>query len=135
MTLTLLDGRSSTVIEPVSSLVATDGSGQFGLLPGHAELITMLEPGLLRYRTTPDADWTYSACTGGLLYCLPAAGRTAVRIVSRRFLQGAAPEDLQVQLDQLLESERTLRLSLQDSIEHLDLSFYKRMQQLAQTGS
>lgn len=132
ITLTLLDGRSSTRIEQVTSLVAQDASGQFGILPGHVALVTVLEPGLFRYRTGTDQTWSYGASAGGLLHCVPDGGTTQVRIVSRRFLLGDEPETLQAQLDDMLANERTLRLSTRDNVGQLDQAFYKRMQQLAQ---
>jgi len=134
LALTLLDGTSSLRIDEVTSIVAADASGEFGLLPGHAELVTVLEPGLFRYRTAQQAAWSFGACVGGLLSCTLTPGRgTQVSIVSRRFLRGEEPEVLQTQLDDLLEREGMLRLSTRESREQLDLAFYKRMQQLAQT--
>ncbi len=132
--LILLDGMSSTRIEDVTSIVASDASGQFGLLPGHDALVTVLEPGLFRYRQARKAGWSFGACVGGLLRCSPTAAReTEVCIVSRRFLHGDQPEVLQSQLDELLEREGMLRVSTRVSRERLDLAFYKRMQQLSQT--
>jgi F-type H+-transporting ATPase subunit epsilon len=132
LALTLLDGSSSVRIDDVSSIVAADASGQFGLLPGHVAMVTVLEPGLFRYRVAGSSQWWYGACVGGLLSCVMAGGANDVRIVSRRFLQGEDPEALQAQLDRLLQRESTLRLSTSESRAGLDLAFYKRMQQLAQ---
>lgn len=134
ITLILLDGRASTPLARVTSLIAQDASGQFGILPGHVDLVTVLEPGLFRYRTASGTAWSYGASSGGLLYCERAAGLTQVRIVSRRFLLGDEPEALQTQLDDILRDERTLCISTRDSVAQLDQAFYKRMQQLAQMG-
>lgn len=134
ISLILLDGTSSLYIEDVTSIVAVDASGQFGLLPGHDALVTVLEPGLFRYRKARNSNWFFGACVGGLLSCSPTPQRrTQVRIVSRRFLHGDEPELLQTQLDELLEREGMLRVSTRESRERLDLAFYKRMQQLSQT--
>jgi len=133
MTLTLLDGARILRIDDVASIVAADASGEFGLQPGHAELVTMLEPGLFRYRTSSQAEWTFGACLGGLASCAPVAGHTDVRIVSSRILHGGQPEALQVQLDQALQRESSLRLSTRESHLQLDLALLRRLQQLAQT--
>jgi F-type H+-transporting ATPase subunit epsilon len=134
LSLILLDGTSRTLIENVTSIVAADASGQFGLLPGHDALVTVLEPGLFRYRQVHKTDWSYGACVGGLLSCTATPDRRIeVCVVSRRFLRGDEPEVLQTQLDQLLEREGMLRVSTRESRERLDLAFYKRMQQLSQT--
>lgn len=144
LTLDLLDGKSAIRLTDVSSLVASDASGQFGIWPGHAALVTVLEPGLFRYRQAGSDHWRHGACTGGLLHCLSQApgepqsetpDQTLVRVVSRRFILGELPEALQTQLEALLAQERNLRLSTLDKVSKLDLAFYKRMQQLAQTAS
>jgi F-type H+-transporting ATPase subunit epsilon len=133
LTLILLDGRSSTRVDDVVSFVGADASGQFGVLPGHVAMLTVLEPGLFRYRTTHASAWTWGACLGGLLSCAMDARRDDVSIVSRRFLQGDEPEALQTQLDQLLQREGALRLGTRESQARIDFAFYKRMQELAQT--
>lgn len=134
LTLILLDGKSSVRMDDVTSIVAADASGQFGLLPGHLALVTVLEPGLFRYCRSQHSAWAFGACVGGLLMCEKAADHgTQVRVVSRRFLQGDEPEALQTQLDELLERESVLRLSTRESREQLDLALYRRMQQLSET--
>ena len=132
ITLMLLDGRTTTCMERVTSLIAQDASGQFGILPGHAALVTVLEPGLFRYRMATGTVWSYGASAGGLLHCKREIAATRVRIVSRRFLLGDEPEALQTQLDELLAAQRTLRMSTRDRVRQLDQAFYKRLQQLAQ---
>lgn len=136
MSLQLLDGRAAVRIDDATSLVAADASGQFGILPGHAPLVTVLEPGLFRYRRLGAPDWVFGACAGGLLSCARGAtAGTEVRIVSRRFLQSAQPEALQQALARLLAREGALRLSTRESRGQLDLALYRRMQELAETGS
>ncbi len=131
LALNLLDGWRAIRIDGVSSVVAADARGQFGLLPGHEAFVTVLEPGLFRYRVG-SGGWDWGACVGGLLSCALGNARNEVCIVSRRFLQGERPEALQEQLDALLQRERSLRVSTRESRERLDVAFYKRMQQLAQ---
>lgn len=135
-TLMLLDGRCIDRIAEVTSLVAEDASGQFGIEAGHEALITVLEPGLFRYRIATGDAWTYAACVGGLLSCARADdGGSDVRIVSSRFIRNASPEALQSSLDDLLARESNLRMSTRESQLRLDLALYKKMQQLAQTAS
>jgi F-type H+-transporting ATPase subunit epsilon len=131
--LVLLDGQQVVRIDDVVSLVAEDASGQFGVQPGHAAMLTVLEPGLFRYRRSGQPQWTYGASVGGLLSCMAETSRSEVRIVSRRFLQGAQAESLQAQLDELLQRESSLRLTSREGQARVDLAFYKRIQELAQT--
>ena len=132
LTLKLLDGTRIDRIDDVTSIVAADATGQFGLQPGHAEFVTVLEPGLFRYRTASEPAWVFGACVGGLLSCVPAAGRTDVCIVSGRILHGGEPEVLQSRLDEMLRREGSLRVSTRESEVRLDLALYKRLQLLTQ---
>lgn len=133
LTMRWLDGRGDTKVDQVVSLVAADASGQFGLLPGHEDFITVVEPGLFRYRQADEAQWRHAACAGGLLMCQTLQGATEVRMVSRRFLSGDTPEALQQTLSSMLSEEETLRLSTQDNLEQIDLALYKRLQELARS--
>jgi F-type H+-transporting ATPase subunit epsilon len=132
LTLLLLDGKSSVCIDGLASIVAQDASGQFGLLPGHQALLTLLEPGLFRFRRPGQADWTFGACVGGMLHATRRDGQIEVRVVSRRFLLDAEPEALQMRLDEILQSEQTLRQRSHENRAQLDIAFRKRIQQLSE---
>lgn len=131
LTMTLLEGHRTVAFDDVISLVASDATGQFGIAPGHADFVTVVEPGMFRYRRASTRDWTYAAGLGGLFACERAAAGTVVRIVSGRFLFGDQPEALQAQLDALLEREHALLLSTRESRTQLDLALVRRLQQLA----
>jgi len=45
----------------VAAVRAEDQSGSFGILPGHADLLTVLVPSVLRWRTT---EWRCALCFG-----------------------------------------------------------------------
>lgn len=130
--LALLDGHRAVSFEDVTSLMASDATGQFGIWPGHADFVTVIEPGLFRYRRLSGSDWTYAASLGGLLACERSAIATAVRIVSGRFLFGDQPEALQSELDDLLTREHALRVSTREGRMRLDLALVRRLQQLAE---
>lgn len=50
----------------VASVRAEDASGSFGILPGHADFLTVLGPSVLRWRGA-DKVWRYCALRGGVL--------------------------------------------------------------------
>jgi len=52
-------------VESVERIRATDATGDFGVHPGHVDLVTILEPSVLDY-TTGGAT-TYVAVSGGVL--------------------------------------------------------------------
>jgi len=66
-TLQLQDATRTRRIEGVSSFVGEDASGSFGILAGHARLMTSLVLGLARFHVG-DAPWQYLALPGALLY-------------------------------------------------------------------
>jgi len=54
-------------IEHVTSFVGEDDSGSFGILAGHARMMTVLGFGLARFRAGDD-DWQFVAMPGALVY-------------------------------------------------------------------
>lgn len=77
-TLQLQSATQFERIEGVASFVGEDASGAFGILTGHARMLTALVFGLARYRVGAD-PWTFLAQTTyigtlGLLFIVPVAG-------------------------------------------------------------
>jgi len=66
-TLRLQDATRSEQISGVTSFVGEDDSGSFGILPGHARMMTSLIMGLARFRIGDDT-WKYLAVPGAVLY-------------------------------------------------------------------
>lgn len=52
--------------DDIAAMRAEDASGSFGLLPGHADLLTVLEPSVLRWRDG-DGMLRYCAHSGGVM--------------------------------------------------------------------
>lgn len=129
--LTLLDGTTAVRVDGVTSLVAADASGQFGIRSGHAPLVTVLEPGLLRYRVRQQG-WTSAACAGGLLRCSREGNAMQVQIVSRRFVRDEEPERLQERLNAMLAAENTLRVSTRDSRDRIEQALQDRLRRLGE---
>lgn len=50
----------------VASLRAEDASGDFGILPGHADFLTVIDAGVLRWRMD-SGPWRYCALRGGVM--------------------------------------------------------------------
>lgn len=66
-TLRLQDATHAEEIAGVTSFVGEDASGSFGILAGHARMITALVIGLARFRIGTEA-WRYLAVPGAVLY-------------------------------------------------------------------
>jgi F-type H+-transporting ATPase subunit epsilon len=65
-TVTLLDGRGAERFESITGFVAADASGSFGLLAGHAKMVSVLRYGLARFVDNA-GNWRYIALPGGVL--------------------------------------------------------------------
>lgn len=99
--------------EPVQSLRAEDDSGAFGILPGHAEFLTVLAVSVLSWRGA-DGRERYAAVRGGTLQVRDGE---RIDVTSREALLGEDLEQLQTrvlaQYRQEIEQERTARSDAQ----------------------
>jgi F-type H+-transporting ATPase subunit epsilon len=94
----------------VAALRAEDESGSFGILPGHADLLTVLVPSVLRWRTK-DGAAHFCAVRGAVLTV--SAGRE-VAVACREGVVGDALEALEAKVGerraQQREAERKARV-------------------------
>ena len=66
-TLRLQDATHTEDFGDVASFVGADESGSFGILAGHARMMTALTLGLSRFRIG-EQSWKYVATSSGLVY-------------------------------------------------------------------
>jgi F-type H+-transporting ATPase subunit epsilon len=94
----------------VLSLRAEDDSGGFGVLPGHADLLTVLPPSVVRWTPAGEAS-RYCALSGGVLR---VAGGKRVAIACRRGAIGgdlaALRAEVQAQRSAELDADRRARV-------------------------
>ncbi|MGC2204044.1 MAG: F0F1 ATP synthase subunit epsilon [Stellaceae bacterium] len=94
----------------VAAVRAEDESGSFGILPGHADLLTVLVPSVVRWRTT-DGSAHFCAVRGGVFAV--SAGRN-VAVATREGVVGDSLEDLEAKVRtvraQQLEADRKARV-------------------------
>jgi F-type H+-transporting ATPase subunit epsilon len=94
----------------VTAVRAEDQSGSFGILPGHADLLTVLVPSVLRWRTA-DGTAGFCAVRGGVFTV--SSGRN-VAVACREGVLGDALKDLETKVravrDQELEADRKARV-------------------------
>jgi len=108
-----------TVTTPSQILVASDNvvavraedqSGSFGILPGHADLLTVLVPSVLRWRTA-DSAARFCAVRGGVFTV--SSGRE-VAVACREGVVGDSLDDLEAKVRavraQELEADRKARV-------------------------
>lgn len=80
----------------VRSVRAMDESGSFGILPGHADLLTVLPASVVQWREDEDT-WRYCAVRGGVL---SVSGGDKVAIACRRGVLGADLKELEGEVRQ-----------------------------------
>jgi len=105
------EGLRLTIATPASLLVdagdvrllrAEDMSGAFGVLPGHADLLTVLPPSVVRWTKSGEAT-RYCALSGGVL---TVSGGDRVAIACRR---GTVGDDLAA-LEAAVAAQRSAEL-------------------------
>jgi len=79
-----------------------DPSGSFGVLPGHADLLTVLVPSVVRWRTA-DGAARFCAVRGGVFTV--SAGRN-VAVACREGIVGASLEDLEAKVHTVRARQR-----------------------------
>ncbi|MFZ5594016.1 MAG: F0F1 ATP synthase subunit epsilon [Pseudomonadota bacterium] len=116
-------------IESVVSFVGEDDSGSFGILAGHARMMTSLVFGLARFRTS-GAGWEFLALPGALLYFVG----NQLYVNTRRYLRDADYQRIAIQLqEQLLKEEATLH-DVKKSLRRLEEEMFKRLWRVQRGG-
>lgn len=109
-------------INGVTSFIAEDRSGSFGILAGHARMMTTLGLGLARFRAGESA-WKYLALTESVLYFCD----DTLTVATHRYLMG---EDYtlisQALQEQLLAEEEELQ-DIKQSLHQMDEALFKRL--------
>lgn len=85
----------------VASLRAADDSGSFGVLPGHADLMTVLPPSVVSWRREGDG-WRYCVLSGGVL---TVTGGARVDVACRRGALGDDLAKLKAEVERLRAAE------------------------------
>jgi F-type H+-transporting ATPase subunit epsilon len=125
ITLLLHSAVRSERVDDVSSFVGTDASGSFGIQPGRARMMTILDYGLSRFRIVEGA-WHYLACPGAVL----RFADDQLTVSTRRYLCDQDYERISALLaGQLAEEEDALR-SVKDNLQRLERELFRRLRQL-----
>ncbi|WP_174875879.1 F0F1 ATP synthase subunit epsilon [Vogesella oryzae] len=125
ITLYLNSAVRSECIAGVASFVGTDASGSFGIQPGRARFMTVLDYGLSRFRRQ-DGNWVYLACPGAVLHF--AADRLTLN--TRRYLYDADYRQISALLDGQLAAEESKLDSVKANLQQLEQALYQRLRQL-----
>lgn len=112
-------------IEGVVSFVGQDPTGHFGILPGRAPFLTLLEYGLSRYRTA-EGGWDYVACPGGVL----TFAHDALTLCTRRYLRDADFTRVSARLRGELAREEAHIQAVKANLQRLEQELFRRLRRL-----
>jgi len=116
-------------IEGVVSFIGEDDSGSFGILPGHARMMTVLRTGLARFRLGSE-DWQFLALPGAVMFFAD----NQLHVATRRYLRDADYDRISAALrEQLLSEEDALR-AIRQSMRRLEDEMLKRLWKLRRTA-
>jgi len=125
-TLILQDATHTERIEGVTSFVGEDKTGSFGVLAGHARMMTSLVFGMARFKLYND-QWRYLALPGALLYFI----NNELSLSTRRFLIDENYERMSHALqEQLLQEEEELH-AMKSSLQRMEDEVLKRMWEMS----
>ena len=128
-TLMIHDATQAEEISNVTSFVGEDTSGSFGILPGHARLISTLIVGLARFQITK-GKWQYLALPGAVLYF----HNNVLTISTRRyFIDDDFMRISQVLQQQLIVEEERLH-SIKESVHQMEKEVLKRLWEIGRKG-
>jgi F-type H+-transporting ATPase subunit epsilon len=124
-TLHLQDAVQYKRRDDVTSFVGRDGSGSFGILPGHAPFMTMLAMGLARFQSA-DGQWHYLALPGGLVYFVG----NQLYLSTRRYQEDTDYTRIASALEEQIRHEETALRGIKDSLRRLEEEMFKRLWRL-----
>lgn len=128
-TLMLRDATRAEQISGVSTFVGEDASGSFGLLAGHARLMTSLIPGLARFRVG-ESPWQYLALPGALLYF----DDDRLTLSTRHYLLDDDYSRISAAMQQQLLAEEEKLRTMKASLHHMEEEVLRRMWRLGRAG-
>jgi len=129
ITLHLDSAAQSARIDGVTSFVGADASGSFGIQPGRARFMTVLDYGLARFRDQ-NGTWTYLACPGAVLHHVGGD----LFISTRRYLLDTDFARISAQLAGQLAQEEAELHDIKQSLQQMEQELYRRLRQLDQGG-
>jgi F-type H+-transporting ATPase subunit epsilon len=105
--------------------VGEDASGNFGILPGHARMMTALAVGLARFRAG-DGEWHYLALPGGIL----SGGGDRFTLCTRRYLHDTDVSRMGALLAELHQAEEETLGGIKESLHRLEEEILRRLREI-----
>ena len=129
-TLRLQDATQSEEVVGVTSFVGEDASGSFGILAGHARMMTSLIIGLARFRIG-EGTWRYLALPGSVLYFHD----NVLTLSTRRYLLDNDYMRISQALQQQLLTEEEKLRTIKESLHHMEEEVLQRLWEMGRKGA
>lgn len=129
-TLRLQDATRAEHIAGVTSFVGEDASGSFGILAGHARMMTSLIIGLARFRVG-EGNFTYLAAPGAVLYF----NNNLLTLSTRHYLLDDDYMRISQALQQQLLAEEETLHTMKQSLHHMEEEVLKRLWEMGRKGA
>lgn len=120
--LALYDSYQSRTIDDVTSFVAEDASGSFGIQAGHLPIMTNLVFGLARFSTAVNR-WQYLALPGAILHFHD----NLLTLNTRRFLISQDYEQVKQALTDTLAAEEEQLAAMKRNLRNIESQILKRL--------
>ncbi|KPK30548.1 MAG: ATP synthase F0F1 subunit epsilon [Betaproteobacteria bacterium SG8_40] len=129
-TLQLQDATQSEEIAGVTSFSGEDASGSFGILAGHARMMTSLIVGLARFRVGEE-HWRYLALPGAVLYFHD----DKLTLSTRRYLLDDDHMRISQALQQQLLAEEDALKTIKHSLRQMEQEALKRLWEMGRRSA
>jgi len=129
-TLVLQDAAHTERIDNVTSFVGEDASGSFGILTGHARMMTSLVFGLARFRIGRN-PWQYLALPGAVLYFR----NNELSLSTRHYLIDDDYERISSALQKQFVDEETELQAMKKSLHQMEEQLLKRLWETTRKGA
>lgn len=129
-TLRLQDATRSEQIIGVTSFLGEDDSGSFGILAGHARMMTSLIIGLARFRIGEDT-WKYLAVPAAVLYFHDEE----LTLSTRRYLVDDDYMRISEALQQQLLAEEDTLHAIKQSLRQMEEEALKRLWEMGRRSA
>ena len=127
--LRLQDATHSEEMAGVTSFVGEDASGSFGILAGHARMMSSLIIGLARFRIG-EGSWQYLALPGAVLYF----HNNMLTLSTRHYLLDDDYMRISQALQQQLLAEEEKLHTMKESLHRMEEEVLKRLWEMGRKG-
>lgn len=115
--------------DDVISFVGEDSSGSFGLMSGHARMMTCLKFGLMRF-THANSVVEYVAAPGGVIYFIG----NQLFISTRHYFRSKNYEEIVDALTNQLRAEENTIKDIKETLSRLDENILQRLWKMKREG-